>query len=308
MRESVDAAQADLFENLAVAATREPVVAQPVQAEEQESARRDRGQQARREQRRLGLLAARLPLPPVPAHPERFRWRDIVLLRDMRRGLGHVRSLGLTPVLFAKSFWGPAGGYLVLLSIAGARRFGVVAEEVTAADPEAVARRAAFATGALLCARGVGTGVGPILARRYHGSGDRQLRHQITAGFLIGAAGYAFFGTAGLLPLAFLWVVLAHMGGSALWVASTTYWQRRIDDAFRGRVFALEFLSMNLSFSIGGLIAGVIYDRTGSIEIATWSICALVVILGVCWTVLARGMPVKDEPAPRPDPLAEDPR
>ena len=52
----------------------------------------------------------------------------------------------------------------------------------------------------------------------------------------------------------------------------------------------------------------MIYDRTGSIEIATWSICALVVILGVCWTVLARGMPVKDEPAPRPDPLAEDPR
>ena len=59
---------------------------------------------------------------------------------------------------------------------------------------------------------------------------------------------------------------MAHMGGSAQWVGSTTYWQRRIDDAFRGRVFATEFLLMTLAFSVFSLVSGLLYDATGSLE------------------------------------------
>lgn len=225
----------------------------------------------------------RLRLPPVSVHPESFRWRDVILLTEMRRGLAHLRSLRITPIVFTKTFWGAAGGFLVLLSIAGHERFG----EASAADAIGAA---AVTTGALYSARGIGTGLGPVLARWFFGSSDAALRAQITAGFVLAALGYALFGASRRLDLACLFVGVAHMGGSALWVASTVFWQKHVDDAFRGRVFALEFLGMDIAFAIGGLVTGWIYDQTGSMPRTVWIVSGAVLVLGGVWTWLARGV------------------
>ena len=85
------------------------------------------------------------------------------------------------------------------------------------------------------------------------------------------------------------------MGGSSLWVASTVLWQKRVDDAFRGRVFALEFFGMTLSFAIGGLIAGLLYDATGSIEETLVCTSTAVLVSGFLWWRLARGMRKRDD-------------
>lgn len=233
----------------------------------------------------VGLLA-RLRLPPMPVQPERFRWRDVLLLTDLRRGWSHVRALRIAPAVVAKTFWGAAGGYLVVLSIAGSERFGAVA----GGDLTAAFAATGFATGVLYSARGLGTGLGPILLNSLFGSSDRSLRRQISLGFLVGAAGYSLFALTTRFPVAVALVVLAHMGGSGLWVASTTFWQRHVADAYRGRVFALEFLGLTVAFSGGGLLAGLLYDGTGSLETTVFVLCALVVLLGVCWSLLARGM------------------
>lgn len=225
----------------------------------------------------------RLRLPPVSVHPEPFRWRDVILMTEMRRGLAHLRELRITPIVFTKSFWGAAGGFLVLLSIAGHERFG---ESATA---DAIGA-AAVTTGALYSARGIGTGLGPVLARWFFGSSDAALRAQITAGFVLAAVGYTLFGASGRLDLACLCVGLAHMGGSALWVASTVFWQKHVDDAFRGRVFALEFLGMDIAFAIGGLVTGWIYDLTGSMPKTVWIVSGAVLVLGGVWSWLARGI------------------
>ena len=222
----------------------------------------------------------RLDLGARTEHPERFSVRRILLLEDMRDGLRQVRERGLLWIVLAKSFWGGAGGYLVLLSLYGHRRFG---------DDEGASELAlGTAVGLLYFARGIGTGIGPILARRIFGSSDRALFGQVAGGFAVGALGYACFAPVQSLWLGFACVVFAHLGGSSLWVSSTLLWQRKVEDRYRGRVYALEFLGMTLSFAAAGFLTGRLFDANGSLTHTTWSVTAAVVVLGAAWSFLAR--------------------
>ena len=231
---------------------------------------------------------ARLELPATPRQDEPFSWRNVLLATELRWAWGHLASVGALPVVWAKWFWGVAGGYLVLLSIAANVRFGTgPAPSGSGLDPDALAS-AGLAVGVLYCARGVGTGLGPILTRWWLSGADASLLVQTGASFLVAAAGYALLGFAGQLWVAFLCVTLAHMGGSTLWVSSTTLWQRRVSDAFRGRVHALEFLGTTLAFSTGGVLAGLVYDATAAFELTLWGTCAATVLSGALWWRTAR--------------------
>lgn len=203
----------------------------------------------------------RLRLPTVTAQPEPFRWRDIFLFTDLRRGFNHTRELGIWPILFSKVLWSPCGGFIVLFPIL-ARGF----------DSGTDLRDAGATIGLLFAARGVGTGLGPLAARRLLGSSPAALIRQSWGGMLVGAIGYAGLALAPNLPLSMAAITFAHMGGSAQWVGSTTFWQHRIDDAFRGRVFASEFLFMTLAFSAFAFAGGFLYDELGSLEPVIWSL------------------------------------
>ena len=223
-----------------------------------------------------------LRLPPVAKQAEPFRLLDVLLFTDLRRAWAHVRSKGVAPIILTKTFWGAAGGYLVLISVLGSTRF---------ADPTGVDTGAAgFATGMLYAARGLGTGLGPVLGRRFLGDTPASLLRQIAGGFFVAAAGYSVLPFTSGLWAACGCVLLAHMGGSSIWVASTTLWQLRVANEFRGRAFALEFLGMTLSFTAGGFLAGTIYDRTGDADAALWVTSAAVVVLGLAWVLSARGV------------------
>ncbi|MCB9897287.1 MAG: MFS transporter [Planctomycetes bacterium] len=228
-------------------------------------------------------LLLRLALPAMPVQAEPFRWRDVLLLSDMRRGLDHVRERGATWAVLVKTFWWPVGGFLVMLSVAGAERFG-------ANDPSAPGevRAAGFAVGMLFAARGLGTGLGPIVGGRLFGQDDAALLRQVSGGFLVAAAGYLGFGYADDLWTACAWVFAAHLGGASLWVASTLLWQRHVEDAFRGRVATLEMLGLTVAFSVGGLLAGALYDGLGDEGHVTALLCAATAVMGVLWTLLQR--------------------
>jgi len=219
-----------------------------------------------------------LKLPPVPKHAEPLRWRDVLQMTDLRRGYAHAKKLGVTPILWTKSFWGGAGGFLVLLSLAGRDRFG---EGGGIGD-------IAVATGWLYFARGIGTGLGPLFANLFFGKTDAALKRQISAGFGIAAVGYALFAYKTSLAVACIFVAIAHTGGSTLWIASTVLWQKHVESAYRGRVFVIEFLALDLAFSAGGMLGGLMYDATGSLAHSTWFVALLVLALGATWTWTAR--------------------
>lgn len=230
------------------------------------------------------LLLLRLKLPPVPIHSSPLHWLDLVLFRDVRRGFAHIRELGITPILFTKTLWGGCGGFIVMLSVVGKDRFGNATETLTATAA------AGAATSLLFAARGVGTGIGPLIASRVLGQSDAALRRQISLGFLVAVLGYCAFAVADTLVLAFSAVAFAHLGGSALWVASTTYIQKKVDDAYRGRAFALDFLFMTLSFTGGGFLAGWLHDHGEPIEVTIWVLSGCVFLMGVIWTWFASRM------------------
>jgi hypothetical protein len=54
--------------------------------------------------------------------------------------------------------------------------------------------------------------------------------------------------------------MLAHMGGSTVWVFSTTLLQLHTEDRFRGRVFAADLGLGSLTFAVTAYLAGMLLD------------------------------------------------
>jgi hypothetical protein len=55
-------------------------------------------------------------------------------------------------------------------------------------------------------------------------------------------------------------VILAHFGGSIVWVFSTTLLQLQTDDKFRGRVFAADLGLCMFTIAVGAYVAGRFVD------------------------------------------------
>ena len=78
--------------------------------------------------------------------------------------------------------------------------------------------------------------------------------------FLLMALAYCAFARAPNLPLAMLAVFCGHMGGSNVWVVSTTLLQMHTTDRFRGRVFAVDFGMNMLTASASNYAVGAGLD------------------------------------------------
>jgi hypothetical protein len=60
--------------------------------------------------------------------------------------------------------------------------------------------------------------------------------------------------------------MLAHMGGSTVWVFSTTLLQLNTEDRFRGRVFAADLGMGSLTFAVTAYLAGLFLDAGISVR------------------------------------------
>jgi MFS family permease len=176
-------------------------------------------------------------------------------------------------LLLVKPAWGLGGGILTLLAVFGEKIFPVGAS-------------AATGIGVLFAARGIGTAVGPIVARRISGEGKKRMQVSIGIAFLIGGAFYMAFGVANSFVLALIVLGIAHCGGSILWVFSTVLLQRAVEDSFRGRVFAAELALLTLTMAISNYATGEMLDRFGmSARTVAVAIGALFLVPGVAWFV-----------------------
>jgi len=151
-------------------------------------------------------------------------------------------------MLLVKPAWGLGGGILTLLAVFGEKVFPV-------------GKSAATGIGVLFAARGIGTAVGPIVARRISGEGKRRMQNSIGIAFLIGGVFYMAFGAATSFVVALIVLGLAHTGGSILWVFSTVLLQRGVEDNFRGRVFAAELALLTLTMAVSNYATGELLDR-----------------------------------------------
>ena len=172
-------------------------------------------------------------------------------LRNIKYGWNRIRSQpALFRIVFAKASWNIAGGglagvYLVLMG-ANVDSFG-----------------AAFGFGLFFFARGVGTGLGPILARAF--LTDEEAWPSLI-GYLIVISGMIYFLVGLSVPYA-LWttvvlVIFAHSASGANWVLSTVMMQQWVEDEVRGRVFSVDMLILSVAFSTSTSIAGYLMENT----------------------------------------------
>src|SRR5207244_5158409 len=122
----------------------------------------------------------------------------------------------------------------VLFTVMGQRYFPVRWQGIDAQ------RGAMLGMSLLMASRGLGALLGPLLFASIAGHRESRLRMGILFGFLADTAGYVGLSLAPNVWAASVSVVLAHCGGSAIWVFSTTLLQWHTDDRFRGRVFAAD--------------------------------------------------------------------
>ena len=179
-------------------------------------------------------------------------------------------------LLLVKPAWGLGGGILTLLAVFGERIFPV-------------GKSAATGIGVLFAARGIGTAVGPIVARRMAGEVDKRMQAWIGIAFLIGGVFYAAFGSATSFVFALIVLGVAHCGGSILWVFSTVLLQRGVDDKFRGRVFAAELALLTLTMAASNYTTGELIDRFQvSPRLITIVIGVFFLMPGLAWFLTQR--------------------
>ncbi|MBI4883828.1 MAG: MFS transporter [Actinobacteria bacterium] len=144
-------------------------------------------------------------------------------------------------------------------------------------------------TGLLFGARGVGTGLGPLIAARFtKGDLSKVLR-------ICGLAGIAFsicYLAAAWSPTIFMAAALigvAHLGGGAQWTLSTYGLQLRTPDHIRGRVMAGDYAILTLTLSVTAMAAGLLAELAG----VRWTITAFAgaaAFAGFAYLLLTRGV------------------
>ena len=198
--------------------------------------------------------------------------RPLRPIADMKEGLHHAKE---DPVLLAllssKATFGLGAGTVSILAV-------LVTDDFAGGDG---------ATGLMLAMRGIGVGLGPIIAARLIGpSLSRLLRLCGLAGLVFGAC-YLGVSIAPTLAIAALFVLLAHLGGGAQWTMSTYGLQVRAPDEIRGRILAADFAFVTLILSVTTTAAGGLASIVGPRPtIATFAL--LGVLAGTTYLLLTR--------------------
>ena len=186
----------------------------------------------------------RATIPPIEAPAHHSERGFVSGLREA------FRSPGILPILSAKALIGLAGGMGLVLAIWGDRVFRIGAT-------------AAGGIGLLFAARGIGTGIGPIVARRWgktHGEGARRT---IASGYLICGAFFLAGSLSRSLPVVLACMVGSGIGTAITWVFSTVVLQQETSDRVRGRVFAADQAFVTLTIAISMIATGRALDHPG---------------------------------------------
>ena len=121
----------------------------------------------------------------------------------------------------------------------------------------------------LLSFQGFGSVLGPLTLGPKIVKGQSTMRMAALAGYITAGCGYMLFSQSLSIPLAGLFLVLAHGGSALVWVCSTTLLHLNTDHRFLGRVFAADMGLFMGTASVSTYCMGYVLDlgvpgRTGA--------------------------------------------
>lgn len=186
-------------------------------------------------------------------------------------------------IALAKAAWGLGGGAPVFLIV-------LLGEALMPLQP-------ALGIGILYSARGVGTGIGPVVARAVFR--DERAWPAVLGGCIVlSGLGYVAVSLAGGIGGVAAFVLLAHAASGANWVLSTVLLQKRTEDRFRGRVFATDWLLVTLVESVSVLVAAVLLEAgVASLATVIGAFAAVQVLCGIGWLLVVVPAERRAEPA-----------
>jgi MFS family permease len=217
------------------------------------------------------------------------RAADLMDFSPVVEGFRYLRQHPrLLATLTAKFGLGLMGAHYVILPMFGERIFPVASEEL---GPR---RAGMLGMSLLMGARGVGALIGPLVGGYWAGHRHERMRRGILYGFLAVCCGYVSLSYAPSLWWAIATVVLAHAGGSVIWVFSTTMLQLQTEDRFRGRVFSADFAFLVVAMSVSTHAAGLAVDMQVPVRTVSLVMGGLALLPAAMWAF--RAMPMwRDE-------------
>jgi len=212
-----------------------------------------------------------------------LRPRDLFDFSPVLEGIRYVRShRTLLPAVFAKAGELMIGPSWVIFTVMGAHEFAVHWHNVDAA------RGSMLGMSILLGGRGIGALVGPLIAARWAARSDRRLQLGIFFGYLTIALGYGILGSSRTVWMASACAMLAHAGGSTVWVFSTTLLQLHTDDRFRGRVFSADLALSMLTIAAGAYLCGRLLDSGVSARMVATGTGLVMLLPAGLWALAMR--------------------
>lgn len=216
------------------------------------------------------IFIYRAEIPQVQLSEEEIR-KFQNPLAGIKEGFLFLKNNGgvLRPAL-AKSTFTMCIGALVYMLI-------IVAEEVLLMG--------SIGLGILYAARGIGTGIGPVLGRRIFRKETGWIRAMGLFMIFCGLM-YCVASWLSSIIIMSIFVLLAHMASGSNWVMSTVLLQRRSPDIFRGRIFSIEWLLFTLAQSISVTIASLILEfQLLSIRECMFFFAILLILSGSFWLI-----------------------
>ncbi len=140
--------------------------------------------------------------------------------------------------------------------------------------------------GLLYATMGIGTGLGPIIARRFTGDRDGPLRFAIALSYGIAALGIAMMAPLSNFSVVLVGTVLRGIGGGIGWVFATQLLLQFVPDRVRGRVFSTEFAFFTLMSAVSSAAGGWLLDNTSlGISGLLWLMAGALLVPGILWAL-----------------------
>ena len=210
------------------------------------------------------IVGIAIPSAPASSDARATGWQSF------RRGLAYMaaRPYVLRLLSVKACSVGLTGGMMILIAL--------FAEDIFAAG--------AIGMGTLFMARGIGALIGPLLARRLVGEEPQRMVGTIGLAFVITGGFYMVFGATPTLAWAALTLFMAMMASNVLWVFSSTLLQISVPDAYRGRVFAADFMLFTVVMTAAILATAWGLDHTALTPRALATVSGgLLVLSGIFW-------------------------
>ena len=125
---------------------------------------------------------------------------------------------------------------------------------------------------------GVGSGLGPIAARKLTGDDPQSLKEAIAYSYLIAIAGIIVTAPLLSLPIVLLGSFVRSIGSGIIWVFSTHLLLQMAPDEVRGRVFASDFMFFYLGSALSSSVIGAALDTRLSISTIIWAMAAISIV------------------------------